>query len=72
MNLKLPDQLEIGMYTLTFDEFVISKRFAMWCSPMRIWFPPMRTYSIYNEKTARYYKGDMSFLMAKEFKSKRY
>ena len=60
---------------LSKEEFLIKEENPMYCVDWTnmMWFPKhLGIYEIHNEKTAKYYKGNMNELIAKEFKTKWY
>lgn len=68
-------KLEETVMILSKEEFLIRKENPTFCADWsNLILPPKHwgLYTIHNEKTAKYYKGDMGELIKKEFKTKWY
>jgi protease II len=68
-------KLDEATMILSKEEFLIKEENPMFCVDWTnmMWFPKhLGFYEIHNEKTAKYCKGNMSELIAKEFETKWY
>ncbi len=68
-------KLDETIMILNNEEFLIKEENPAFCVDWTnmIWFPKhLGFYEIHNEKTAKYYKGNMNELIAKEFEAKWY
>lgn len=68
-------KLDETTMVLSKEEFLIKEENPMYCVDFTnmMWFPKhLGIYEIHNKKTAKYYKGNMNELIAKEFETKWY
>lgn len=70
---NMVEKLSYQKFMLTFEEYLIERLNPIFCGSIYMFFlKPIGFYTIYNEKTAKYAKGNMNELMRAEFKSKWY